>query len=156
MLRAGRLLVADDSQRRPGYGVQSTRLNPTMSTDAPLFSPYNEFDYDAFFGGLDNDNLAFRSDDDEFTAGTDNADDNELLLLVADNEPADKLFASAALIDESFSSPAIIAILERIDARDRTALAAMQQDVEHRCIVDILKILEDAQCPDYMLQSILE
>jgi hypothetical protein len=71
-----------------------------MSTDAPLFSPYNEFDYDAFFGGLDNDNLAFRSDDDDFTAGTDNTDDNELLLLVADNEPADKLFASAALIDE--------------------------------------------------------
>ena len=32
----------------------------------------------------------------------------------------------------------------------------MQQDDEHRCIVDILKILEDAQCPDYKLQSILE
>jgi hypothetical protein len=46
--------------------------------------------------------------------------------------------------------------MERIKARDRTTLAAMQQDVEHRCIVDILKILEDAQCPAYMLQSILE
>ena len=32
----------------------------------------------------------------------------------------------------------------------------MEQDVEHRCIVDILKILEDAQCPDYIMQSILE
>jgi hypothetical protein len=47
-----REVVADESQRRPGYGVQSTRLNPTMSADAPLFSPYDEFDYDAFFGDL--------------------------------------------------------------------------------------------------------
>ncbi len=44
--------VADESQRRPGYGVQSTRLNPTMSADAPLFSPCDEFDYDAFLGDL--------------------------------------------------------------------------------------------------------
>jgi hypothetical protein len=106
------------------------------------------------FEGLDNDNLAFRSHRDDFTAGTDN---NELLLLVADNEPADKLFASAAFIHESYSSPAITAIMERIKAWDRTAFAVMQQDVEHHgCIVDNLKILEDAQCPDYMLQSILE
>ena len=60
-----REVVADESQRRPGYGVQFTRLNPTMSTDAPSFSPYNEFDYDAFLGGLDNDDLAFRSDNDD-------------------------------------------------------------------------------------------
>jgi hypothetical protein len=53
-----------------------------------LFSPYDEFDYDAFFGGLERNNLAFRSDNDDFTAGTDNNDDNELLLVVADYEPA--------------------------------------------------------------------
>ncbi len=76
------------------------RLNPTMSADAPLFSTYDEFNYDAFLGGLDNENLALRSDDDDFTAGTDDNDDNELLLLVAVNEPLVKLFASAALIDE--------------------------------------------------------
>ena len=117
--------VADESQRRPGYGVESTRLNPTMSTDAPLSSPHDEFDYDhAFLGG--------HNDDDFAAARTANNDVNELLLLVADNEePGDKLFASAAVIDESFSSPAITAIMEQIKTRDRTALAAMQQAVEH-------------------------
>ena len=100
-----REVVADVSQRRPGYGVQSTRLNPTMSADAPLFSPYDEFDYDAFFLGLvDDDNLALRSDNDDFRAGTDSNDNNELLLLVKDNEPADKLFASAVLIFDFFLS----------------------------------------------------
>jgi hypothetical protein len=47
-----REVVADESQRHPGFGVQSARLNLTMSADAPLFSPYNEFDYDAFLGDL--------------------------------------------------------------------------------------------------------
>jgi hypothetical protein len=93
-----------------------------MSTDAPLFSPYNEFNYDAFLGGLDNDDLAFRDDDDDFTAETDNTDNHVLLLLVADNEPADKSFAlAAALIDESFYSPVIFASMEQIKARDCTA-----------------------------------
>jgi hypothetical protein len=85
-----REVLADESQPRPGYGVQSTRLYPTISADAPLFSPYNECDYDAFFAGLDDDDLTARIDDN---------DDNELLLLVTDNEPADKLFAWATLID---------------------------------------------------------
>jgi hypothetical protein len=84
-----REVLADESQRRPGYGVQSTRLYPTMSADAPLFSPYDEFDYDACLGGLD---------DDDLTAGTDDNYDTELLLLVTDNKPADKLFAGATLI----------------------------------------------------------
>ena len=42
------------SQLRKGYGVESMRLNPTMSTKVPLFSPYDEFDYDAFYAGNDN------------------------------------------------------------------------------------------------------
>ena len=120
-----REVVADESQQRPGYGVQSTRLNPTMSADEPLFSPYNAFNCDALYGGLDNDNLAFRSDNDDFAAGPDNNDNNELLLLVANNESADKLFASAALIDEFFSSPVIPAFMEQIKARDQTALATL-------------------------------
>ena len=145
-------LVADESQRRLGFGVQSTRLNPTMSIDAPLFSPYDKFDYDAFFDGLlDNDDLALRTENDGFLAGIDDNEDNEVLLLVADDEPADKLFASAALIDESCSSPAITALMEQIKARDCTALAAMQQDVEHQCLYNILKVSEDAQCLNNML-----
>ena len=41
-------------------------------------------------------------------------------------------------------------------ASDRQSILNLQHDVEHRNIVELLKILEDAQCPDYMLQSILE
>jgi hypothetical protein len=61
-----------------------------MSTDA-LFSPHEEFDYDAFFGGHDYVHLTSGTDDDDVAAGTDNNDDNKLLVVVVDNEPADKL-----------------------------------------------------------------
>jgi hypothetical protein len=68
-----------------------------MSTDA-VFSPYEEFNYNAFLGGLDNDDLTSGTDDDDFAAGSDNNDDKELLLLVADNEPANNLCLSAIRI----------------------------------------------------------
>jgi hypothetical protein len=148
-------VVSDDVKRRPGYGVESTRVHPTMNTDAPLFTPYDEFDYDDYLAGSDSGNFSVGSDDDDDVH--DNDDDCEMLQL--DNEPADKnvyAVAASAIADESFSSPAITAIMERIKARDRASLSALQQDVEHRCIVDVLKILEDGQCPDYMLQSVLE
>jgi hypothetical protein len=29
-------------------------------------------------------------------------------------------------------------------------------DCEHTCIVELLKLLEGAQCPDYMLQNVLQ
>ena len=45
--------VSDDIKQRPGHGVQSTRLNLTMNTDAPLFAPYEEFDYDDSLAGSD-------------------------------------------------------------------------------------------------------
>ena len=77
-----------------------------MSTNVPLFSPFDKFDYDAFYAGTDNDDY-----DDE--------------------ESAEKLHAAAAAIDESLSSPAITKIMERIKARDRASIKAMQHDVEH-------------------------
>ena len=46
--------------------------------------------------------------------------------------------------------------MERMKARDHQTMKIFQHDVEHRSIVNLLKILEDSQCPDYMLQSILE
>jgi hypothetical protein len=49
----------------------------------------------------------------------------------------------------------LIAYMERIQAKDRHALMVLQHDVEHRCTIELLKILEDAQCPDYMLQKVL-
>jgi hypothetical protein len=45
--------------------------------------------------------------------------------------------------------------MERIRANERHAMMVLRHDVEHRCIVELLKILEDAQCPDYMLHKVL-
>ena len=51
-------IVDDQSQRRSGCKTKYMRLNPTMCTDAPSYSPYNKFlDYDEFFAGsFDTDN----------------------------------------------------------------------------------------------------
>ncbi len=46
--------------------------------------------------------------------------------------------------------------MERIKAQNRDALMLLQCDCEHTCIVELLKLLEDAQCPHYMLQNVLE
>ena len=125
--------TADGTQRRTGYGVESTRLNPTMSTNVSLFSPYDKFDYDAFYAGDDDDDDNVVADEDE-------------VLVMDEDESAEKLHAAAAAIDESFSSPAITTIIERIKARVRASIKAMLHDVEHQCIVNLLKTLEDAQC----------
>ena len=136
------------TQLRPAYGrVQSMRLNPTMSTSAPLFSPYDAFDYDDFFAGNGDYN-----EDNDYDNNSD--DDNELL--VVEDASADELVLATAGIDESFSSPAITAIMERVKARDRASLKSFRLDVEHRCVASLLKLLEDRQCPDYMLQSVLQ
>ena len=38
--------MSDVTHLHPAYyGLQSTRLDPTMSTSVPLFSPFDEFDY---------------------------------------------------------------------------------------------------------------
>ena len=40
--------TSDVTIPRPAYGIQSLRVNSTMSTDPPLFSPYDDsFEYDA-------------------------------------------------------------------------------------------------------------
>jgi hypothetical protein len=46
--------------------------------------------------------------------------------------------------------------MERIKAQNRDALVLLQCDCEHTCIVEMLKLLKDAQCPDYMLQKVLQ
>jgi hypothetical protein len=119
-----------------------------MSTSLPLFSPFDEFDYGDSFAGYE--------DDKDYDNGNDDNCNNDNDGLVVEDESTDRLSAAAAGIDESFSSPAITAIMEAIKERDRASLIAFQHDVEHRCIVNLLKLLEDAQCPDYMLQSILQ
>jgi hypothetical protein len=46
--------------------------------------------------------------------------------------------------------------MERIKARNRDALMLLPGDREHTCTVELLKLLEDAQCPDNMLQKVLQ
>ncbi len=57
---------------------------------------------------------------------------------------------------DSGASPAVVnAYMERIQARDRHAWMVLHHNVEHQCTVELLKILADLQCPDYMLQKVL-
>ena len=83
-----------------------------------LFSPYDKFDYDAFYAGKDDDVDDVVADEDE-------------VLAMDDDESAERLHAGAANFDESYSSRAITKIMERIKARDCAAIKAMQHNVEH-------------------------
>ena len=94
-------------------------------------------------------------------AGNGEDDDNNSFIkgdeeeLLDDDNYVGKLSAACDGIDESISSPAITATMERMKARDRASTIALRQDVEHQCIINLLNLLEDDQCPDYMLQSVL-
>ena len=52
--------------------------------------------------------------------------------------------------------PGLRGVMERIKVQNRDELMLLQCDREHTCIVELLKLLEDVQCPDYMLQKILQ
>ena len=71
-------------------------------------SPYDKFNHNAFYAGNDD------GDDDVI------ADEDEVLVM-DDDESAERLHAGAAVIHESYSSPAITKIMECIKARDRAA-----------------------------------
>ena len=119
--------------RRLGYGVESSRLNPFMSADPPSYEPYAVFDYSANVDADDD-----FMDDDERVEWDDNS-------------------CTAGLLDDvAVSCPVFHAMMERIGATERHAIMVLHHDVEHRNIVNLLKLLEDAQCPDYMLQKVLE
>ncbi len=58
-------------------------------------------------------------------------------------------------IDSSASPADVNAYMECIQAKDRHALMVLQHNVEHLyTAVELLKILEDNQCPDSMLQKV--
>ena len=122
----------------PCYGVESTRLNPGMNTDPPSHTPYEGLDY----GTNDDD-----GNDDRCELN------NEMFNAHLDQSPITATLFPG--IDNSASPAVVNAYMERIQAKDRHALMVLQRDVEHRCTVELLKILEDAQCPDYMLQKVL-
>jgi hypothetical protein len=120
--------------RRLGYGVESSRLNPFVSTDPPSYKPYAVFDY---------------------SANVDDPADNDFM----DNERVewDDNSCTVGLLDDvAISCPVFHAMMERIRATERHAIMDLHHDVEHQNIVNLLKLLEDAQCPDYTLQKVLE
>ena len=80
-----------------------------MNTDAPLLTPYEEFDYDDSIvaGSVKNGNFSGWSEDDD-----NDVDDNCEMLQLLNNETADNhVYAVAAgvVADESYSLPAITA-----------------------------------------------
>ncbi len=118
-------------RRRLGYGVESSRMNPFMSADPPSYESYEVFDYSANVDA-----------DDDFMDETVEWDDSNCTVAMQDNV--------------TISCPVFHAKMERIEAMERHAIMVLYHDVEHRNIVNLLKLLEDAQCPDYMLQKVLE
>ena len=118
--------------RRFGYGVESLRLNPFMNAEPPSYEPYEVFGHSASF----------------------DADDDIDERVELNDEPT--AAAGIVLDDVAISCPVFHALMERIQASERHSILVLQHDVEHRNIVNLLKLLEDAQCPDYMLQKVLE
>ncbi|KAI2491812.1 hypothetical protein MHU86_22751 [Fragilaria crotonensis] len=120
--------------RRLGYGVESSRLNPFMSADPPSYEPYEVFDYSATTCNFDAD---------------DGIHEQEV-------EMNQNLSTRTGIGDIAISCPVFHAMMERLQAGDRHAIMVLHHDIEHRNIVNLLKLLEDAQCPDYMLQKVLQ
>jgi len=121
--------------RRRGYGVEATRVNASMDYNPPRYTPYEQFeDFETYV------------DDECLIAG-----EQEYV-----DEHENQLVGLPSGIDETVYSSGIHARMERIKCQERHAIMILQHDLEHRVIVDLLKVLEDAQCPDYMLQKVLQ
>jgi hypothetical protein len=116
-------------RRRFGYGVESSRLNPFMSAVHQSYEPYEVFDYSANF----------------------DEDDGMYEQEVEMNHNSTR-----GIGDVAISCPVFHATMERLQAGDCRAIMVLYHDLEHRNIVNLLKLLEDAQCPDYMLQKVLQ
>jgi Plavaka transposase len=119
--------------RRVSYGVECMRLNTLMNAVAvPIHRPFEEFDF-----GTTATNNHFEIAD---IVTMDSGDDE----------------GRTDVFSDSVCPPGLHGVMERIKARNRDALMLLQGDREHTCIVELLKLLEDAQCPDYMLQKVLQ
>ncbi|KAI2502014.1 hypothetical protein MHU86_12417 [Fragilaria crotonensis] len=105
-----------------------------MSADPPSYEPYEVFDYSATTCNFDAD---------------DGIHEQEV-------EMNQNLSTRTGIGDIAISCPVFHAMMERLQAGDRHAIMVLHHDVEHRNIVNLLKLLEDAQCPDYMLQKVLQ
>jgi hypothetical protein len=100
-----------------------------MNAKPPLYAPYKEFQYDA--------------------ASDVNADGTTHLV---------NMFGRLDGFSTSISGLEIVvpSVLHGIMQSDRQTIQNLQHDVEDRSIIQLLNILEDAQCPNYMLYKILQ
>jgi hypothetical protein len=155
MSRARKIDVSVETvstSRLVGYGVESTRLNFDMNTDVPSYGPYEDLQCNVTNGLNDLTNKDHQVE--EFDHGLSNIDE-DMPNTDSYHELQVPRDSDNALI-QNVSPSAFEAFMERMKARDHQTMKILQHDVEHRSIVNLLKILEDSQCPDYMLQSILE
>jgi hypothetical protein len=106
------------------------RLNYEMSTEFPIYAPYKEFQCDAA-NSLDAD-------------GTTELDDMYGHL---------DGFATSSGV-ENVSPSVLHGITERLKASNRQSIQNLQHSVEHKSVVELLKILEDGQCPGVALTQI--
>ena len=120
---------------------------------------------------------ASTSDDDDVMATPfDNCDPNSNMMearngssvdgdqrLIVDHRPSGLVLGQAIPIrdpssaaTDSVSQQAVFyAMMECARANQNATLQTLQYDVEHKCIVELVSLLESLQCPDYALEKIL-
>ena len=113
--------------------MPSQHTHYDMNAEFPLYAPYKEFQYDA--------------------ANDFDADDTLEL-----NDMHSQLdgFASSVSGLENISPSVVHGIMKGMKATHSQSILNLQHDVEHRNIVELLQILEDALCPKNMLQKVLQ
>ena len=112
------------------------------------------------------------SDDDEFMVTLDHfnvADANILLAqedddqrLIVDQRPSalsqaiqNSQHAPSDPCTTIYSQAVFNAAMECARAKQNETIQLLQHDVEHKCIVELMSLLESLQCPDYALEKIL-
>ena len=147
MSRARKIDVSVETvstSRLVGYGVESTRLNFDMNTDVPSYGPYEDLQCNVTNGVNDLTNKDYQVED--FDHGLSNIDDEDMPNTDSYHELRVPRDSGNALI-QNVSQSGFEAFMERMKARDHQTMKILQHDVEHRSIVNLLKILEDSQCP---------
>ena len=130
------------TSRLVGYGVESTRLNFDMNTDVPLYGPYGDFQCFATNGVDDLTDKDHQVEEDDY--GLNDVDD------VPNTNPYHELQAPSDSdntgIQDVFLS-ALEGFMERMKSRDHYTIKILQHDVEHRSIINLLKIWRTANVP---------
>ena len=71
-------------------------------------------------------------------------------------QPIPNSHASVAAPDAVSQQAVFNAMMECERAKHNATIQTLQHDVEHKCIVELVSLLESLQCPDYALEKILQ